>query len=104
MRILVHDSRFQPRDHGPVSAVVVSVGDRDSGALESGWSRQNGRFVHTAVTGASARRPTIGWSTSTGIRHADDTGPVRDFYGYNGGELRARQRGHRPRASKHACP
>jgi len=85
-RLLIHDSRFQPLDPGPAPQWLFQRGTR-SGALESGWSRQNGRFAHAAVTGPAP--PSEDWLV---YKHWDPArgryGSVCDFYGYNGGEPR----------------
>ena len=54
----------------------------------SGWSWHDGQFVHTRVGATS--RPVDDWLI---YRHWDPShgryGPVRDFYAYNGGDIRA---------------
>ena len=99
MRILVHDSRFcasrfrpVPALGFPASAITAPAGERlepvrTAGSCTSGRARAMSRM--TGWTGSS---------TSTGIPSRGRYGPVRDFYGYNGGDLRRRQRGCRPGA------
>jgi len=86
MRMLIHDSRFQPRSTNAFSQWQFRCGTR-AGALKSGWSRCNGQFAHAAVTGAGPSPEDWliyqHWDPARG-RH----GPVCDFYGYNGGEPR----------------
>ncbi len=43
MRILVHDSRFQPRRCREISALAVPIGIAATGALESGWKHEERR-------------------------------------------------------------
>jgi len=87
MRILIHDSRYQPADAGrfPRWFFRSGSGYRSRG---TGWSQQDGRFVHAAVEGRAW--PTDDWLI---YKHWDPSrgryGPVRDFYAYNGGEIRA---------------
>jgi len=86
MRMLIHDSRFQPRDPSPSPRWLFQCGMR-SDALESGWSRRNGGFDHAAVAGLVP--PPEDWLV---YKHWDPArgryGPVCDFYAYNGGEPR----------------
>ena len=88
MRMLVHDSRFQPQDANSFPRWQFRSGTRDP-SLESGWIIA-GRPVrpHGRRTARLGRAP-IGSSTSTGTRRSGRYGPVRDFYGYNGGDLGA---------------
>jgi signal peptidase I len=85
MRILVHDSRFTPRDSGkfPRWAFRSGWGYRSPA---TGWSRTDQGFVHR-------RRPGVGPGDWVIYRHWDPSGrqygPVRDFYAYNGGDLPA---------------
>ncbi len=62
--------------------------DRADPSLESGWIIEGGQFAHRAVKGDT--RPRTDWLV---YKHWDPSsgqyGPVRDFYGYNGGDLRA---------------
>ncbi len=88
MRILVHDSRFQPQDADRFPRWQFRSGSRDRPAAKAAGAADGGQFVHAAVA-AQAPRPTTGWSTSTGTRRGGGYGPIRDFYGYNGGELRS---------------
>ena len=87
MRILIHDSRFQPADAGRFPRWYFRSGGGYRSRV-SGWSEQDGRFVHAAVEGRA--RPTDDWLI---YKHWDPSrgryGPVRDFYAYNGGEIRA---------------
>ena len=70
----------------------IRGGDFDStargGLLESGWRRQDGQFTHLTARGDT--RPREDWLD---YQHWDPSrgeyGPVRDFYAYNGGDLRA---------------
>jgi len=106
MRLLIHDSRFQPCDSSPSPRWLFLCGTR-SGALASGWSRQNGRFAHARVAGpvppAESRAEFLPFSIGKErsefrptdwlvYKHWDPArgryGPVCDFYGYNGGEPR----------------
>jgi signal peptidase I len=86
MRLLVADSRFEPRDAGrPARWLFRSGWSYRSRA--TGWTRRGQEFVHEA--GAHAE-PGDDWII---YRHWDParkrSGPVRDFYAYNGGELPA---------------
>jgi signal peptidase I len=87
MRLLVHDSRFRPDDAERFPRWLFQSGTR-SRWLESGWKQENGGFVRSATDGAAR------WADDWLVyKHWDPSrgqyGPVRDFYGYNGGELRA---------------
>jgi signal peptidase I len=87
MRILIHDSRFQPQDSKRFPRWQFRAGSRDLD-VESGWILQDGRFAHTAS--GREGRPRADWLI---YKHWDPSrgqyGPVRDFYGYNGGDLGA---------------
>ena len=89
MRILVHDSRFQPRDAEPVSALAVSIAAARSGSPRAAGSRA-GRPVRPQPLSRRRARPADDWLV---YQHWDPArgryGPVRDFYAYNGGDLRA---------------
>jgi signal peptidase I len=85
-RILVHDSRFEPRDRGQLPRWSFQA-DASEGVCASGWSLQDGRFRHE---GFDQRGPAADdWLI---YRHLDPSlgryGPVTDFYAYNGGDLR----------------
>jgi signal peptidase I len=85
MRILIHDSRFQPADAGrfPRWFFRPGAGYRSRG---TGWLEQDGQFIHAEAT----PRATDEWLV---YRHWDPSrgryGPVRDFYSYNGSDVRA---------------
>jgi signal peptidase I len=85
MRILVHDSRYEPRDADGFPRWEFRSG---WGYLSSrtGWSRSGRSFVHRA-------RPGVGPGDWVIYRHWDPAnrryGPIRDFYAYNGGDLPA---------------
>jgi signal peptidase I len=85
MRILVHDSRFQPKDTGGFPRWVFRSG-WGYRSHATGWSRTDRGFVHQA-------RPDAGPGDWVIYRHFDPArrryGAVRDFYAYNGGELPA---------------
>jgi len=87
MRILVHDSRFVPQDADRFPRWAFRAGSRFDWQ-KSGWTQQNGAFIHTAV--AARGRPVDDWLI---YRHWEPArrryGPIHDFYGYNGGELQA---------------
>jgi signal peptidase I len=87
MRMLIHDSRFEPQDSGRFPRWQFRTGTRD-GPLESGWTQGDGTFTHAAVNRDALRH--VDWLV---YRHLDPSrgqyGPVRDFYGYNGGDLHA---------------
>jgi signal peptidase I len=86
MRVLVHDSRFEPADAGRFPRWVFRSG-WGYRSPASGWSRHGQEFVHTPSKGAE---PVDDWII---YRHWEPGrrryGPVRDFYAYNGGELPA---------------
>ena len=87
MRILVHDSRFRPRDSDRFPRWAFRAGSRFD-FHQSGWTQSDGHFIHTAV--ASRGRPIDDWLI---YRHWEPTrgryGPIHDFYGYNGSDLQA---------------
>jgi signal peptidase I len=87
MRLLVHDSRYRPADSEKFPRWLFQKGTRYRW-LESGWRQEAGGFVHRAVDAPG--RAADDWLV---YKHWDPSraryGPVRDFYGYNGGELRA---------------
>jgi signal peptidase I len=87
MRILVHDSRFQPRDADRFPRWAFRAESRPGGQ-RSGWVSQNGRFIHMANRAEGG--PADDWLI---YRHWEPArrryGPILDFYGYNGGELQA---------------
>ncbi len=86
MRILIHDSRFQPADADRFPRWQFRTGAFRS--RPSGWTRDDGRFVHKPLEPGSSA--VDDWLV---YRHWDPSrgryGPVRDFYAYNGGDLRA---------------
>jgi signal peptidase I len=87
MRMLVHDSRFEPHDSKRFPRWQFQSGASDP-EVESGWLLQNGQFAHTARD--RVVRPRADWLV---YKHWDPSraryGPVRDFYGYNGGDVGA---------------
>ena len=87
MRMLVHDSRFPPEDAKQFPRWQARSGSRDP-SVESGWLIEGGQFAHRAIKGDT--RPGIDWLV---YKHWDPAngryGPVRDFYAYNGGDLRS---------------
>ena len=88
MRILLHDSRFQPQDAAVYPRWVFRSDAAAGGrAAESTWSRQGSRFVHAA--GALPGSSTDDWLV---YKHWDagrgNYGGITDFHGYNGSEPR----------------
>jgi len=87
MRIPIHDSRFQPRDGSRWPRWQFRSATSDA-LVDGGWSLQDGQFAYTA--GKRENRPREDWLE---YKHWDPSGGqyglVRDFYGYNGGDLRA---------------
>ena len=86
MRILVHDSRFEPQGLGPISALALPV--------RVGLPLADAPAGSTDGQGSSTRpRPDAGPGDWLIYRHWDPAhrryGPVRDFYAYNGGDLPA---------------
>jgi signal peptidase I len=83
MRIIVHDSEYEPRDADrfPRWAFRSGWGYRSPA---TGWSRSDQGFVHRARGDAGPGDWVI-------YQHWDPArrryGPVRDFYAYNGSEL-----------------
>ncbi len=84
-RILVHDSRFEPKDSGHLPRWLFRSG---WGYLSrrTGWVRGDQGFVHKA-------EPNAGPGDWIIYRHVDPAhhryAPVRDFYAYNGNTLPA---------------
>ena len=101
MRMLVHDSRFQPEMPSGFPRWQFRRGTRYR-SLESGWISEDGQFVHAA---RRARR--CGRDDWLVYKHWDPArgryGPVRDFYAYNGGELAADNEVARPRDRSTHC-
>ena len=89
MRILIHDSRFQPADAGAISSLAVSGRQRDYRSRATAVGRSRTAGSSTAPSQGDAR-PTDDWLV---YKHWDPStgryGPVRDFYAYNGGDVRA---------------
>ena len=87
MRMLVHDSRFQLCDARNFPRWLTPPRGRDS-SVETNWRFESGQFAYRAV--GSSAGPRTDWLV---YKHWDPAsgryGPVRDFYGYNGGDLRA---------------
>ena len=88
MRMLVHDSRFQPQDAKAFRAGNLDRGRGDRVARER-LDRSKTASSPTPASVTKLGRVPTGSSTNTGIPSAGRYGPVRDFYGYNGGDLRA---------------
>ena len=85
MRMLVHDSRFQPRDAGRFPRWLFRS-DAHAGVAASGWKREGNRFVHDAVASGSNADDWLvykHWDAGRG-----GYGTMSDFYGYNGNEPR----------------
>jgi signal peptidase I len=87
MHILVHDSRFQPRDSDRFPRWAFRTASHFA-LRPSGWTLTDGHFIHAAVGGRG--RPVDDWLI---YRHCEPArrryGPIHDFYGYNGGDLQA---------------
>jgi signal peptidase I len=87
MRVLIHDSRFQPQDAKRFPRWQFRSGSRDP-SLPSGWVLEAGQFAHTAVS--PENRPRADWLV---YKHFDPAlgryGGIRDFYGYNGADVGA---------------
>ena len=85
MRILVHDSRYEPNDSGRFPRWIFRSG-WGYRSRSTGWSRTDRGFVHRA-------RPAVGPGDWVIYQHWDPTGgrygPVRDYYAYNGVDLPA---------------
>lgn len=83
MRILVHDSQYQPRDADQFPRWVFRSGWGYRSRM-TGWARGDQGFVHQGRTG-------VGPGDWIIYRHWDPVrrqyGPIRDFYAYNGGDL-----------------
>jgi signal peptidase I len=84
MRILVHDSRFIPKDSDRFPRWVFLKGSPHR-RLSTGWSQAGGEFVHQE---AAAPNDPEDWLV---YRHWDPVlnryAPVHDHYAYNGGDL-----------------
>ncbi len=85
MRILVHDSRYQPKDSGRFPRWIFRSG-WGYRSRSTGWTRTDRGFAHRA-------RPAVGPGDWVIYQHWDPTGgrygPVRDYYAYNGVDLPA---------------
>ena len=89
MQILVHDSRFTPRDSDRYPRFYYLRG-WPRHRLPSGWQHDGGRVrPRTGLLPfrASSSRKT-GWLSGTGTR-PNWYGPIRHHYAYNGGDLEA---------------
>jgi signal peptidase I len=86
MRILIFDSRYEPRDGGRFPRWSFRSGPRFR-SQATGWLRQDGRFLHTPARDAGSSDDWLIYRHWDPAR--DRYGPVRDFYAYNGGELPA---------------
>jgi signal peptidase I len=86
MRMLVHDSRFQPRDAGRFPRWLFRSGT-SANDTPSQWKWESGRFVHEAPSNAASAPDD--WLV---YKHWDSGrggyGSMSDFYGYNGNEPR----------------
>ena len=86
MRILVHDSRFSPSDAARFPRWRLPSGAGRCAGRASGWSAGGRPVRPRRPSGTSAAAPDD-WLV---YRHWDPGrgryGPIRDFYGYNGGE------------------
>jgi signal peptidase I len=86
MRMLVHDSRFQPKDAAKFPRWLFRSGMRDRNA-SGGWKREGNRFVHAA--GPARGSASDDWVV---YKHWDagrgGFGHMTDFHGYNGSEPR----------------
>jgi signal peptidase I len=87
MRLLVHDNRFQSRNSKSPPRWQPRSGSTDD-SRESEWLIEGGQITHrAALPDARVSTDWIAykhWDPATGR-----SGPVRDFYPYNGGDLRA---------------
>lgn len=87
MQILVHDSRFTPRDSDRYPRFYFLRG-WPRHRLPSGWEFTTGGFVHKPVAAVEGSLEPEDWLV---YRHWDSLlnryGPVRDHYAYNGGDL-----------------
>jgi signal peptidase I len=86
MRILVHDSRFEPRDRGRSPWWVFRSGWTFR-SPETGWTRGEEGFLHKSEPAAQPGGDWILYRNWDPVRKR--FGPVRDFYAYNGSELPA---------------
>jgi signal peptidase I len=88
MQILVHDSRFEPADPQRPPRWAFHHGDERPDASATSWKREGDRFVHSGgdVPNLTGNDWLVykHWEPSLG-----QYGPIKDFCGYNGGELRA---------------
>jgi signal peptidase I len=89
MKILVHDSRFEPADQERRPRWTFQYGEKPPpDAATTSWRRDGCRFVHVhrSVFPQIATDWLIykHWEPSLG-----QYGPIKDFCGYNGGDLRA---------------
>jgi signal peptidase I len=86
MRILVHDSRYEPRDSDryPRWSFRSGWGYR---SRATGWTRREAGFVHRAAADSVPGGDWILYRNWDPARRR--YGPVRDFYAYNGGEMPA---------------
>ena len=89
MQILVHDSRFTPRDSDRYPRFFFLRG-WPRHRLSSGWRRTEAGFVHEPVAPVPNGPEPEDWLV---YRHWDPVlnryGPIRDHYAYNGGDLEA---------------
>jgi signal peptidase I len=89
IRILVHDSRFTPRDSDRYPRFFFLRG-WPRHRLPSGWELTDGGFVHQPVASATGSLEPEDWLV---YQHWDPAlnryGPVRDHYSYNGGDMEA---------------
>jgi signal peptidase I len=87
MRILVHDSRYAPRDSDRFPRWFFLRG-WPGRHLPSGWQQTPGGFAHQHVAPARYDPEPEDWLV---YRHWDPVlsryGPIRDHYAYNGGDL-----------------
>jgi signal peptidase I len=89
MQVLVHDSRFIPRDSDRYPRFFFLRG-WPRYRLPSGWRRTADGFVHEPVAAVQGGLEPEDWLV---YRHWDPVmnryGPIRDHYAYNGGDLEA---------------
>ncbi len=87
MRILIHDSRYQPSDAAKFPRWQF-VSDASKPGATTGWMMEDGQFAYRA--NRNQQRPATDWLV---YRHWDPArgryGPIRDFYAYNGGDFPA---------------
>ena len=85
MRMLVHDSRFQPEDASRYPRWVFRS-DASGGSSPTAWSREGNRFVHSTARNLSG----CGGDDWIVYQHWDagrgGFGTMTDFHGYNGNE------------------